>query len=69
MSSSLAQVSFSKLALRIYSYYLADGGDMNALQDFNLSWIAEFRRTNAFEVWDRITDPMLFDIVEARQVL
>ncbi|KAH8114416.1 transport protein Avl9-domain-containing protein [Phellopilus nigrolimitatus] len=44
----------------------ADGGDMNAILDFNPSWIAEFKRTNAFEVWDRITDPMLFDIVEAR---
>ncbi len=39
---------------------------MNALDDFNPVWIAEFRRTNAFDVWQRITDPMLFDIVEPR---
>ncbi|EJC97833.1 uncharacterized protein FOMMEDRAFT_114559 [Fomitiporia mediterranea MF3/22] len=43
-----------------------DGGDANAIQDFNPQWIAEFRRTNAFEVWNRVTDPMIFDIVEAR---
>ncbi|KAL5519875.1 hypothetical protein ACEPAG_1535 [Sanghuangporus baumii] len=44
----------------------ADGGDANSIQDFNPQWIAEFRRTNAFEVWNRITDPMIFDIIEAR---
>ncbi|KAL5524377.1 hypothetical protein ACEPAF_9517 [Sanghuangporus sanghuang] len=44
----------------------ADGGDANSFQDFNPQWIAEFRRTNAFEVWNRITDPMIFDIIEAR---
>jgi len=42
------------------------GGDVNSLQDFNPLWIAEFKRTNAFEVWQRITDPMLFDIIEPR---
>ncbi|KAN0123591.1 Transport protein Avl9 domain containing protein [Russula decolorans] len=42
------------------------GGDANALDDFNPIWIAEFKRTNAFDVWQRITDPMLFDIVEPR---
>ncbi|KAI0029846.1 transport protein Avl9-domain-containing protein [Vararia minispora EC-137] len=41
-------------------------GDSNAQVDFNPVWIAEFRRTNAFEVWQRITDSMLFDIVEPR---
>jgi hypothetical protein len=44
----------------------ASGGDVNALDDFNPIWIAEFKRTNAFDVWQRITDPMLFDIVEPR---
>ncbi|KAI0252127.1 transport protein Avl9-domain-containing protein [Lactifluus subvellereus] len=42
------------------------GGDATALSDFNPVWIAEFRRTNAFDVWQRITDPMLFDIIEPR---
>ncbi|KAF9242617.1 transport protein Avl9-domain-containing protein [Melanogaster broomeanus] len=42
------------------------GGDANTLEDFNAVWIAEFTKTNAYEVWDRSTDPMLFDIVEPR---
>ncbi|KAI0317619.1 transport protein Avl9-domain-containing protein [Amylostereum chailletii] len=42
------------------------GGDANALEDFNPIWIAEFKHTNAYEVWQRVTDPMLFDIVEPR---
>lgn len=41
-------------------------GDPRSLQDFNLLWIQEFKKTNAYEVWERVTDPMLFDIVEAR---
>ena len=41
-------------------------GNPNAVQDFNLLWIQEFKKTNAFEVWNRITDSMLFDIVEPR---
>ncbi|KAF9220929.1 hypothetical protein BS17DRAFT_786226 [Gyrodon lividus] len=42
------------------------GGDANSLEDFNAVWIAEFTKTNAYEVWDRSTDLMLFDIVEPR---
>jgi hypothetical protein len=26
--------------------------------------MAEFKRTNAYDVWQRITDPVLFDLVE-----
>ena len=61
------QVSSRSLAINTTYFTIhTDGGDSNAIQDFNPLWISEFRRTNAFEVWDRITDPMLFDIVEAR---
>ncbi|KAG5645998.1 hypothetical protein DXG03_004600 [Asterophora parasitica] len=42
------------------------GGDSNSAEDFNLLWISEFRKTNAYEVWNRITDPLIFDIVEPR---
>ncbi|GLB38658.1 putative transport protein Avl9 [Lyophyllum shimeji] len=42
------------------------GGDSTSAEDFNPLWIAEFRKTNAYEVWDRITDPLIFDIVEPR---
>ncbi|KAG8214506.1 transport protein Avl9-domain-containing protein [Butyriboletus roseoflavus] len=42
------------------------GGDASTLEDFNTVWIADFTKTNAYEVWDQSTDPMLFDIVEPR---
>ena len=42
------------------------GGDPNAMQDFNMLWIQEFKKSHAYEVWERVTDPLLFDIVEAR---
>ncbi|KIP02780.1 hypothetical protein PHLGIDRAFT_111646 [Phlebiopsis gigantea 11061_1 CR5-6] len=46
---------------------ITDGaGNPNAIQDFNMAWIAEFKKTNAYEVWERVTDPMLFDIMEPR---
>jgi len=42
------------------------GGDVANADDFNPLWITEFRNTNAYAVWDRITDPLIFDIVEPR---
>jgi hypothetical protein len=49
-------------------YPLFSGGDANSAEDFNPLWISEFKKTNAYEVWDRTTDPMLFDVVEPRSV-
>ncbi|TEB23002.1 hypothetical protein FA13DRAFT_1740492 [Coprinellus micaceus] len=42
------------------------GADSSAVEDFNPLWISEFKKTNAYEVWDRITDPLIFDIIEPR---
>ncbi|KAI0712430.1 transport protein Avl9-domain-containing protein [Earliella scabrosa] len=42
------------------------GGDPNSMQDFNMVWIQEFKKSHAYEVWERVTDPLIFDIVEAR---
>ena len=48
---------------------IADGsGNPNSVQDFNPLWIQEFKKSHAYEVWERVTDPLLFDIVEARYV-
>ena len=44
------------------------GVDSSAVEDFNPLWISEFKKTNAYEVWDRITDPLIFDIIEPRYV-
>lgn len=40
--------------------------NIETFEDFNPLWLAEFKRTNAHEVWERVTDEMLFDIVEPR---
>lgn len=45
---------------------IAGTGDTDSIEDFNVVWLSEFTKTNAYEVWDRSTDPMLFDIVEPR---
>ncbi|THH26695.1 hypothetical protein EUX98_g7485 [Antrodiella citrinella] len=46
---------------------ISDGsGDPNSINDFNMLWISEFKKTNAYEVWERVTDPLLFDLVEPR---
>ncbi|KAF8895583.1 transport protein Avl9-domain-containing protein [Infundibulicybe gibba] len=42
------------------------GGDSSSAEDFNPLWISEFKGTNAYDVWERTTDPLLFDIVEPR---
>lgn len=49
--------------------YLFSGGHPSSTEDFNPLWISEFKKTNAYEVWERTTDPLLFDIVEPRSVL
>ncbi|KAF8318471.1 hypothetical protein DL93DRAFT_2054522 [Clavulina sp. PMI_390] len=41
-------------------------GDAHVMQNFGEVWLAAFRQTEAYTVWDRITDPVIFDIVEPR---
>ena len=45
---------------------LVNATDPTGLASFNESWLAAFRKTHAFEVWDRNTDPVIFDLVEPR---
>jgi hypothetical protein len=40
--------------------------EATSFEDFNASWMSEFKQTNAYEVWQRVTDDLLFDIVEPR---
>ncbi|KAI0772283.1 transport protein Avl9-domain-containing protein [Irpex lacteus] len=66
---ALASVKYSNFLAKGQSngVVIADGaGNPNAIQDFNMLWISEFKKTKAYEVWDRVTDPLLFDIVEPR---
>ncbi|KIJ17655.1 hypothetical protein PAXINDRAFT_129911 [Paxillus involutus ATCC 200175] len=69
VSAALASVRYREFLSKSKgngSIIAGTGGDVNTLEDFNAVWIAEFTKTNAYEVWDRSTDPMLFDIVEPR---
>ena len=62
----MAQVRLLTMLFLCASILTRPLGNPNSVQDFNMLWISEFKRTNAYEVWDRVTDPLLFDIVEPR---
>ncbi|KAI0822074.1 transport protein Avl9-domain-containing protein [Trametes gibbosa] len=69
IAAALSSVKYSAFLARGQSngVVIQDGsGDPNSVQDFNPLWVQEFKRTHAYEVWDRVTDPLLFDLVEAR---
>ncbi|KAG8745970.1 late secretory pathway protein avl9 [Ceratobasidium sp. 414] len=40
--------------------------DALSAQHFNEAWIAAFRTTKAYDHWNRVTDPVLFDIIEPK---
>ncbi|OCH90885.1 hypothetical protein OBBRIDRAFT_834609 [Obba rivulosa] len=69
ISGALASVKYTAFLAKGQgnSVMITEGsGDPRSTQDFNALWIQEFKKTNAYEVWERVTDPLLFDIVEAR---
>lgn len=68
VSAALACVRYREFLLKGKgsNVIIAGTGDVNSFEDFNAVWLSEFTKTNAYEVWDRATDPMLFDIVEPR---
>ncbi|WVF67348.1 hypothetical protein IAT40_002103 [Kwoniella sp. CBS 6097] len=41
-------------------------GDSMILQPFSEQWVAAFKKTSAYEMWNGCTDPALFDISEPR---
>ncbi|KDQ62693.1 hypothetical protein JAAARDRAFT_66359 [Jaapia argillacea MUCL 33604] len=70
ISSALAAVKYADFLSKGESNGViitgASAADSNAIQDYNPIWIAEFKKTNAYDVWQRVTDPTLFDIIEPR---
>ncbi|KAF5380691.1 hypothetical protein D9757_007039 [Collybiopsis confluens] len=63
-------ISAALAAVR-YRDFLAKGEGVlitepTSTEDFNHLWMLEFKNTNAYEIWERTTDPMLFDIIEPR---
>ncbi|KAG1748597.1 transport protein Avl9-domain-containing protein [Suillus lakei] len=68
VSATLASVRYREFLAKgkVNNVIITGTGDDNSIDDFNPLWIAEFTKTNAYDVWQRSTDPMLFDIVEPR---
>jgi hypothetical protein len=48
----------------MFALAMADVG--SGAQSYNEAWIAAFRQTDAFDLWDRTTDPVIFDLVEPK---
>ncbi|KAG8903085.1 late secretory pathway protein avl9 [Tulasnella sp. 403] len=67
--SSLASVKYADYLLKTGSGDLGvvgATGDANCIQNFGEAWIAAFRLTHSYIVWNQVTDPALFDICEPR---
>lgn len=45
---------------------LITGNDPTGLSSFNESWLAAFKSTPAYAIWNAHTDPVIFDLVEPR---
>lgn len=68
ISAALASVKYADFMNKgeAQGVMITDGPSSSSVEDFNPLWVAEFKRTNAYEVWNRITDPVLFDLVDPR---
>ena len=45
---------------------LINTADPTGLASFNEAWLSAFRQTYAFEIWNKKTDSLIFDLVEPR---
>jgi hypothetical protein len=55
------------LAVSQHALTLGRGAEIGSgVQSYNEAWIAAFRQTDAFGLWDRTTDPVIFDLVEPK---
>lgn len=43
-----------------------EGGEDGILHNFGEPWLAAFKQTEAFHVWNSCTDAALFDIIEPK---
>jgi hypothetical protein len=46
-----------------------EGGEDGILHNFGEPWLAAFKQTEAFHVWNSCTDAALFDIIEPKCAL
>ncbi|KAJ3770300.1 transport protein Avl9-domain-containing protein [Lentinula raphanica] len=63
ISAALASVRYRDFQAKGEGVLIAEPA---STEDFNHLWMSEFKNSNAYEVWQRTTDPMLFDIIEPR---
>jgi hypothetical protein len=45
---------------------MINSSDPTGLASFNEAWVAGFRKSPAYQLWDEHTDPVIFDLVEPR---
>ncbi|KAF8588564.1 hypothetical protein K439DRAFT_1334974 [Ramaria rubella] len=68
ISAALSTIKYANFMAKSESkgVLISEGYDSACQVDFGVQWITAFKATQAFQVWDRVTDPMLFDIIEPR---
>ncbi|KAJ3866537.1 transport protein Avl9-domain-containing protein [Lentinula novae-zelandiae] len=66
ISAALASVRYRDFLIKGEAVLITAHIEPTSTEDFNHLWMSEFKNTHAYEVWERTTDPMLFDIVEPR---
>ncbi|PVG01634.1 hypothetical protein CPB86DRAFT_773208 [Serendipita vermifera] len=65
IAAALSTVKLRAYKMKDNPTILAPGDD-TSWEDYGELFLASFQATNAYEVWDRITDPILFDIIEPK---
>lgn len=68
ISSCLAAVKYQGYLMKDGRSVLAPatGNDNTSYEDFGELFMSSFQATSAHDIWDRITDPILFDIIEPK---
>ncbi|GAO45987.1 hypothetical protein SAICODRAFT_4814 [Saitoella complicata NRRL Y-17804] len=72
LSNLVSTVKYDNFLTRHQYYNMASDTplmpdvDGNPARDYGIPWIRAWRKTRNYEVWGRMTDDELFDIVEAR---
>lgn len=67
LTSALSAIKFVDFLVRNQDMaILINPNDPSGLSSFNESWLANFRTTPAFEIWNAQTDPVIFDLVEPK---
>ncbi|KAG8835833.1 late secretory pathway protein avl9 [Serendipita sp. 399] len=66
ITSALSAVKFRTYQLTDNRSILATVEPNTSWEDFGEPFMSSFQSTGAYDVWDRVTDPVLFDIIEPK---